>query len=47
MKATRSFGSTRLLVVMNDGSQLKADLKSPVEKIVQTFRDYGYPLEVE
>lgn len=42
---TKKLGTTRLLVVMNDGAQLKAELKSPVKAAAQLFRSYGYPLE--
>jgi hypothetical protein len=47
VKITKKLGTSRLLVVENDGSQLKAELNSPVKATVQLFRSFGYPLEGE
>jgi hypothetical protein len=45
VKVTKKLGTTRLLVVMSDGLQLKTEMNSPMKAVVQLFRNYGYPLD--
>jgi hypothetical protein len=47
IQVTKRLGTTRLLVVMDDGSQLKAELRLPMEKTVQLLRNCGYSVEGE
>jgi hypothetical protein len=43
----KKFGTTRVLVVMNDGSRLKAELMSSTGTVARTLESFGYRLNGE